>query len=262
MEYGVYTSKFMEIAQTKFWTLCLQCNADKTMLSAELYNGIDEDKTLAAIVKRNNEDNSTLYAYEVPSGEVLSNDMNGVRTWIGKKYNYNTVGMKQNDVIQISEPYEMPSVSEKGIESCLRQWRMGTFYNYWPNNGMMFRMVTNKVEYIFMIQDENCNIYCGASVNIPCEQGLYGSGQYFRMRNQGDNSQPFCRFECNLGNDITISKVPVFGCETGSCIQTEQGLYWPLKRFNDDEIVLNGCGDEEYIYTRNKEKSEYFYLEV
>ncbi len=261
MEYGIFTSTTMEVAQTRFWTLCLYCNSEKTILSAELYNGMDDNKSLVAIVRRNNEMNQTFYAYETPDGQIFSNDMDGVRTLIGQKYQYDISEMKRNDSIQISESYEMPSVSEKGIECCLKQWRTGTFYINQSHNGMQFQMVTNKVEYIFMIFNENCNIYCGASINIPCEEGLFGAGQYFRIRNYGDNSQPFCQFVCNLGNDISLVKAPVLVCETGACRTTEQGIYWPAKRFNDDEIILSGCGGEEYVYTRkNGSRSEYFAL--
>ncbi len=259
MEYGIFTSQFLEIAQTKFWTLCLSCNHDKSILSAELYNGIDDNKTLSAIVRRNNETNSTAYAYEIPNGQILSNDIDGVKTLIGQKYVYNINEMKRNDTIKISAPYEMPSVSTDGIEKCLKQWRSGTFYRYYSQNGMLFQMVTNKVEYVFSIQNEDCNIYCGASVNIPCENGMLGTGQYFRIRNCGDNSQPNCRFECDLGKEITLSKSHMLVCESGTCSITERGINWPLKRFNDDEIVLSGCGGDEYVYTRNhKGRSEYF----
>ncbi len=261
MEYGIFTSTTMEIAQTRFWTLCLSCNIEKSILSVELYNGMDDNKSLAAIVRRNNETNNTLYAYETPDKQVFTNDMDGVCALIGKKYQYDISEMQKNDTIQISEPYEMPCVSEKGIECCLKQWRMGTFYINHSQDGMQFQMVTNKLEYIFMIRNENCNIYCGASINIPCEEGLFGRGQYFRIRNYGDNSQPFCQFGCNLGKAITLVKTPVFICESGTCTTTEQGIYWPVKRFNDNEIVLNGCGGEEYVYTRyNQSRSEYFAL--
>ncbi len=261
MDYGIFTSPFLEIAQTRFWSLCLSCSPDKSILSAELYNGIDNNKTLAAIVRRNNENSRTLYAYEAPNGQILSNDTCSIKALIGQKYEYSTHEMQRNDTIQISAPYEMPSASIDGIEKCLKQWRLGTFYRYYPQSGMMFQMVTNKVEYIFSIQDENCNIYCGASVNIPCKNGMLGTGQYFRIRNCGDNSQPFCRFECDLGKEITLSKPAIFECESGSCNITDQGINWPLKRFSDDEIVLDGCGGDEYVYTRNRKgRSEYFSL--
>ncbi len=260
MEYGIFTSNSIEIAQTRSWTLCLYCNHNKTILSAELYNGIDENKILMAIVRRNNKTNSTLYAYKTHNGQIVSNDENGIKTLIGQKYAYSTYEMKRNDTVYISEPYEMPIVSANGIDNCLKQWRMGTFYFHWANiEGMLFQMVTNKVEYVFSIQDENCNIYCGASVNIPRKNGMLGTGQYFRIRNYGDNSQPFCRFECNLGNDITLSKSSAPICENGTCNITEHGIFWPVKNFNEDIIVLSGCNGDEYVYTRNNEgRSEYF----
>lgn len=98
-----------------------------------------------------------------------------------------------------------------------------------------------------------CNIYCGASINIPYDGGMFGSGQYFRIRNYGDNSQPFCGFYCNLGNDAVVRDVPA--CKSGECVQTPEGLYWPVKRCSDSEIVLQGCGDDEYIYRSDTVKA-------
>lgn len=46
-------------------------------------------------------------------------------------------------------------------------------------------------------------------------------------------------------------------CQTGACVTTEQGLFWPLKRCTDHEIVLNGGGDA-FVHRRDSQKSEYF----
>lgn len=83
-------------------------------------------------------------------------------------------------------------------------------------------------------------------------------GQYFRIRNYADNSKPFCRFQCNLGDNAEVKSVPEILCESGKCTTTEHGLYWPIKRYSDNEIILEGCGGDEYIYQRNACKSEYF----
>lgn len=257
MEYGIFTSPSLEIAQTRCWSLCLYCGIDKSVVGAKLYNGVDGNKTLAAVVERDNKGNKTKYAYEIPTGQVFTNDSAGVRLLIGEKYGYDTAGMLKTNTIEISEPYENSSVSDKGIEYCLKQWRMGAFYDPLPD-GMRFQMVTNKVEYVFMIQNNDCNIYCGASVNVPYDKGMFGSGQYFRIRNYQDNSKPFCRFECDLGNGISVPKVSEYVCESGKCTVTRDGLYWPVKRYGDDEIVLEGCGGDEYVYTRKRRRSEYF----
>lgn len=257
MEYGVFTSALLEVAQTRYWALCLYCNEDKSLIGAELYNGVEDKKTLAAVCRRDMKEKKTVYAYETIDDKKLTNDFEGVCKLLGKPFEYNVSELEKIDTIEITEPYSMPAVSEEGIANCLKQWRMGSVYR--PiYDGMLFQMVTNKIEYVFSIQNSECNIYCGASVNIPYDEGMFGGGQYFRIRNYADNSAPYCRFECRLGMPIDQKEVKKIQCESGKCTTTPDGLYWPLKRYDDNEIVLSGCGGDEYIYNRDQIKSEYF----
>lgn len=256
MKYGVFTSDRLEIAQTKHWALCLYCNEDKSVIGAMLYNGTDESKSLAGICERDIVGGETYYAYEDLQGSIHSNNEEYSRR-IGTMFDHDISGMKQIDEIELSEPYEMPTVSEVGIERCLKLWRMGVNYRCF-DGGMQFIMVTPKIEYVFMIREENTDIYCGASVNIPFADGMFGSGQYFRIRNFADNSKPFCRFHAELGGDINITEVAKVECESGQCTVTENGLYWPLKSYTDDHIILCGCGGDEYHYVREPKRSEYF----
>ena len=257
MEYGVYTSSYLEIAQTRYWAICFYCNSEKTIIGARLYNGTDENKTLAAICERYIIDKKTVFAYETVDGMTVTNDEGGVSKLIGSAFSYNTDGMKKTDSIVITDPYEMATVDEKGIGFCLKQWRMGTSYIK-RHNGFTFLMVTNKIEYVFSIYTDNCNIYCGASVNVPYDNGMFGGGQYFRFRNFDDNSKPWCRFVCNLGNDLKVPDVPEITCESGTCTVTDKGLFWPVKSYSNNEIILHGCEGDEYIYHRISQKSEYF----
>ncbi len=262
MEYGVFTSRNLEIAQTRCWALCFYCNQDKSVLGARLYHGTDENKTLAAVCERDLAERSVYYAFELPDGQKYSNQ-NSINCLLGEPMTYKISSLRKIENIVLAEPYKMPSVSEKGVAACLKMWRMGTSYSYWKN-GFQFQIVTNKIEYVFFIKEENCDIYCGASLNIPFDGGMIGSEQYFRFRSFGDNTQPFCRFECNLGHDIitAVSDAGNIVCESGACSITPQGLVWPLKRYSDNEIVLAGCGGDEYQYTRDKNKSEYFMLDT
>lgn len=257
MENGVYTSLDLEVAQTKHWAICFYCNSEKSVIGAELYHGVDDSKKLVAICERFVDDKLTVYAYQKMDDVIATNDYDGVCKRIGSAFEYRIDKMKKIDSIKIVEPYEMATVNEKGIGFCLKQWRMGTSY-YSHSNGFTFQMVTNKLEYVFSIQNDNCNIYCGASVNVPDDNGMFGGGQYFRFRNFDDNSASFCRFVCNLGKDITVPSIPELTCESGACIVTNKGLYWPVKRFTNDEIVLHGCDGDEYVYSRNNPKSEFF----
>ena len=35
-------------------------------------------------------------------------------------------------------------------------------------------------------------------------------------------------------------------------------MQWIVKRYSDDEIILQGCGGDEYPYRREESKFEYF----
>ena len=158
----------------------------------------------------------------------------------------------EKDTIKIiSVDTQMPTVSQKGIAYCLKHWKLGNQLHVFEDV-IHFMMNTNKIEYVMMIRKPNDDIYCGASVAIPYDNGLFGGQQYFRIRSYADNSQPWCRFYCNLGNNA----IPEYSAK--SCITTNEGLLFELKRYTDDEIVLQGFGDDEYFYYRNVYMTERF----
>ncbi len=39
---------------------------------------------------------------------------------------------------------------------------------------------------------------------------------------------------------------------------TSKGYIWAVKRYTDDMIVLQGCGEDEYTYRRDAQKEEAF----
>lgn len=255
MTYGVWTSPALEIAESAYWALVFY--RQEPTIGAELYNGFQEAKTLAAVCEHDLNDHKTVYAYEGPGGRRWTNDFRGVRQKLGLPLSYDRAGLRQIDDIHPSQPFELPTVTEAGIRQCLLLWRMGCAYRCFEG-GMLFTMVTGKIEYVFSVQQEKCNLYCGASVNVPTDQGMLGQGQYFRLRSYDDNTAPFCGFHSQLGGDAEWKETAPIRCESGVCTATDQGLYWPLKRCTDDEIILSGCGGDEYIYRRSDAKSEYF----
>ena len=260
MAYGVFTSKTLEIAESVHWALVFYARENPSVIGAELYNGTGESKTLAAVCERDMQAGRTVYAYEEPNGRRWTNDFDGVCARLGQPLTYDHHGLKQIDAINPAEPYELPTVTEAGIRQCLLLWRMGCAYRCF-DGGMLFTMVTPKIEYVFSIWQEKCDLYCGASINVPMEQGMLGEEQYFRLRNYDDNSAPYCAFYSHLGDNAEWKDAAPMDCSSGTCVTTEQGIYWPLKRHTDDEIVLNGCGGDEYIYRRDGQKSEYFRLD-
>ncbi len=255
---GVYTSQSLEIAESAKWAIALYGGEDGDVLGAKLYFGTENEKRLIGIAERRKAEKLTLYAFEGPAGAVVTNDPEGVRRAIGERLAPPRDGMRLIDEIRPSGPYTPPTVTEAGIESCLFSWRLGVTYDIAPDH-IGFSMVTDRIEYVFSIRPEDTNIYCGASINIPRPEGLFGQGQYFRLRNFGDNSAPFCAFFADLGGDAAWRPVPKLVCENGDCTNTDDGIYWPVKRFTDEEIVLAGCGGDEYVYyRRDGAKREWF----
>ena len=136
-------------------------------------------------------------------------------------------------------------------------WRMADSYSADADH-LNFFLCTGKTEYIFSIRPQDTNIYCGASYNIVFDLGMFSGGQFFRIRNYKDNSENYCRFFCDFSYEFREIDIPTEECELGKCFTTSKGLMWCVKRYTDDEIVLQGCGEDEYIYRRTDIRTEQF----
>ena len=148
-------------------------------------------------------------------------------------------------------------LKEAGIPKCLTLWRMADSYHA-THDSFNFFLCTGKTEYIFSIKKKDTNIYCGASYNIVFDLGVFSGGQFFRIRNYRDNSEKWCRFHCDFSHELRDIKIPTEQCELGKCLVTTKGLMWCVKRYTDDEIVLQGCGDDDYTYRRTDKRTEQF----
>ena len=149
----------------------------------------------------------------------------------------------------------LPIVSEAGIRACLAAWRSGTVYRA-DQKEIYFVFCTKNEEFIFHIQTEKHNAYVGASQNKVFDLGLFAGMQYFRIRNYDDNSLSFCVSHASFTKKRKNVKIPLEQCRYGECVQTKKGLLFCVKRYQDMEIVLQGCGDDEYIYVRDEAFAE------
>ncbi len=258
---GVYRSPVSEIVETERFALVYYCSTDQTLLGTKLYAGIDSQKKLTAVCERDQINQRTLYAYETEAHAVIANN-EALKNMLGERYDHSqTKSMKRTETFFVNRGgASLPTVSEAGFKKCLQLWRMSDSLAA-TDNRFHFFLCTGKTEYIFSVIPQDVNIYCGASYNIPFEMGLFGGKQFFRIRNYQDNTQPFCAFTCDFDSEYTDQPVPTVECQYGKCVQTRQGLMWCVKRYTDDEIVLQGCGDDEYIYHRNNCRTEIFTTE-
>ncbi len=247
---GIYRGELCEIVETEKYALIYECNADKTLLTTALYSGYTDKKTLLAICQHNNVTDSTAYAYRTQAGYVITNDA-ALSTRLGEAYNTNqTANLKRLKcfaTLPIGDP--LPTVREVGLKKALAAWRCGAELIADANH-FLFALFADDQEYALHITVADTNIYCAASYNIVFDMGLFSAGQYFRIRHYKDNSAPFCSFYADFSFIPPSLEAPTDNLESADC------MVWTVKRYNDDEIVLDGCGGDEYTYRRDRTYTE------
>lgn len=260
---GVYRDTKSEIVETEKLAIEYYCNDDKSVMGARVYEGNGDVKSLIAICEYRNVESAMFYAYG------YEDDAGNVK-FVGNSEEYKKMlGMsfdrKKMDKMECLERFyvnhgdvKIHTVKEVGLRQCLEEWRKGV--NAYASEEYFFiNVCTGKTEYVYQIKTENDNVYCGISYNIPFELGLRSYGQFFRLRNLGDNSEPFCGFRCDFSYRMPEEEEGADYVELGSNTDGSCGyLCWFVKRYKNEEIVLDGCGGEEYIFRRNDGKLERF----
>lgn len=259
---GVYKNRTSEIIETEKLALRYYCNEDKSVIGVKVYEGNGDVKSLIAVCERKKTEEVTFYAftYEEAGIRQITGNYEEYRQMLGE-----TFDRRMLDKMECTEQFlvnhgdvKIHTVKEVGIRQCLEEWSRGVEAAV-SKECFFIHICTGKTEYICQIQPENENIYCGISYNIPFELGLRSYGQFFRLRNLGDNTEPYCGFFCDFGYQMPheedgIDYVKLGGNTNGSCSFN----CWFVKRYKNEEIVLDGCGGDEYVFRRNDGKLERF----
>lgn len=260
---GVWRGANCEIVETERFALIYDCSEDKTVLRTRLYKGYENKKKLVAVCRRDEVEEKTEYAYMLENSTphtAMTNSEEMAHLLTTPYDAEQKKSMRRLESFSVDHSgTPLPTVKEAGIPNCLRQWRIGNAYLTTPDV-FRFYLCTSKTEYIFSIVFQDQNIYCGASYNTVFDLGIFGGKQFFRIRNYKDNTADFCRFHCDFSAEPEDIPIPTDQCELGKCIETSKGTMWCVKRYSDDEIVLKGCGDDEYIYRRNDRRTERFVI--
>lgn len=261
---GVYKSGICEVVETERFSLVCYCSRNDTVLGTRLYVGTDGHKKLYAICEYDKTNKTIEYAYKTdPECQRIYANNDGLKEKLGQTYDGQvTIAMRRTETFMVNHhKASLPTVREAGIKNCLLAWRMADSFIATADR-FSFWLCTGKTEYAFSIEPQDTNIYCGISYNFPFDFGLLGGRQFFRIRNYQDNSKPWCGFFSELGYECGDNvAVPIQKCESGKCVNTDQGIVWGLKRYTDDQIVLQGCGEDEYIFSREDTRAEFFCTE-
>ena len=250
---GIYRGKACEIVETERFSLVLE--KQQSLLVSKLYVGHHPIKHLWAIVVRDGEQHTTQYAYQTNLDGLVSN-AHSLAGQIGECYHTEIIrGMLREERFAVdSSQTPLPTVSEVGLKNALSAWRNGTRFVA-DGEQLMFSLCTPSREYAIHINMQGTNIYCCAMFNTVFDMGLFAAGQYFRIRHYKDNTEPFCGF---YGDFTFLPETTAPKTNTNGFSDGQKNLAYTIKRYSDDEIVLDGCGDDEFAYRRNQEFVEQY----
>lgn len=251
---GVYRGGCGEIVETERFAYAVSDR--EGVLSARLYAGTKTAKRLMALCVRR--EGRTGYAYRTGDGTVCTNDT-ALSGELDAPFDRLQLGrMRRREMFHVEHcGAPLPTVSEAGIKRCLMAWRMGDSLAA-ERGWFHFFLCTGQTEYVMFIHPEETDVYCGASFNIPFDMGLMSGGQFFRLRNYGDNSASWCGFHSDFTALPRDFAIPTEEIQPGLCVNTSEGLMWCVKRYTDEQIVLQGCGTDEYVYRRKERRTEQF----
>lgn len=174
---------------------------------------------------------------------------------------------KQIERIEICDFKVGEKATKESIGKCLIEWSLFSGYvEDEKEQNFTTEIHTNKHSYIFS-QDKwrgNKFLYCRAARIRSNNNGsvfaqnirLMANSNEFTAKMEEDNLL-ISKQDILIQNDLFNPKSCVF-------INDGKEIYWSLKDFSEDEIILNGCAGEEYKHSRPKIKNknyEYFKYE-
>lgn len=241
---GVYRKKDVLIAETERIALCYYDCGE--VICAELYEGLQDNKTLRGTVEYDLTEKSAKYAYLDDGGKITANfEADNI---IGQKFDRKQLdSMKRVETFLVDrDKKQLPTVPESGFKTCLREWRTGT--KFYCREGVIFAQVyLNGMTYFFhMVPWNHENIYCGFIAEEPFELGTCVGKQYFRISNWDDNSRSH---SYSFINEPFEKVCPPSG-ENGIDFKDGGGNLESIKRYGDDWITVTNC-DDELTYTRD-----------
>ena len=257
---GVWRGVDAEICETERYALYLYAEDGGNCLGMQLFSGNGSAKTRIAVCEHDCGTGTTRYAYRTARGSI-TNDNDILVPLLGEVWNPSRkTAMRRTETFFCSPPTQdepLPGVSEVGIERCLYLWRAGDSCTANAERFHFF-LCTGQTEYVFSVTPTDTNVYCGASYNYPFALGMMAGGQYFRLRAHRDNTAPYCAFRANFSYLPHRPQIPFDEIALGQCVNSREGLVWCVKRYTEDKIVLQGCGEDEYIYRRYDRREEVF----
>jgi hypothetical protein len=147
--------------------------------------------------------------------------------------------------IVISAPYDLPEATADSIGICLHMWDLGAVPDKHPEGYVTgVEINTNKHAYIFYYGNM---VYCRAARIRSDNNGTVFVQNIRMMYKPGEFTAAMP--ENNLAETQQDVVIVDSLFDPKECVFAEDGIYWSLKSFVKDTIIINGCG-QEYVKVR------------
>ena len=156
--------------------------------------------------------------------------------------------MEPAEKLVVVDPYDPPKAKKKNTGRCLQEWPLGSrLMKDGAGRTIGVEVITNRHSYVFTFSPM---VYCRAARIRSDNNGMVFAQNIRLMRKPAEFTAVMA--ENNLktaGEPLTIVD-SLFDPKV--CVYTDDEIYWSLKKRSKEEIILNGCGGEDYIHRRPK----------
>jgi len=166
---------------------------------------------------------------------------------------------EQIEKIQVCNFKIGEKATEDSIGKCLTKWNLGSgFLEDDKENNFTTEITTNKHSYLFTLTKWNNDkiLYCRAAKIKSNNKGSIFAQNIRLMKNSNEFTAKMAENNSIISKENILIQDHLFNPKSCVFINGGEEIYWSVKEFSEDEIILNGCGGEEYKHSRPKTKSE------
>ena len=167
--------------------------------------------------------------------------------------------LKKVEELNIVKPYDMPQCNSKtDVGRCLQEWRLGAKCGI--AEGMIYCEInTNRHMFVYMINPSIVYIRAAAARNN--NNGTLFFQNIRMMKNQ--NTDEYTMYIAPDNYEVSLKDLEIDNTKfqpNTSTLNPDGGIYWSFISFEQDQILLNGCG-ETYQVNRPASGTDMEYIE-
>lgn len=176
-------------------------------------------------------------------------------------YYSNNLKFVQIEKITVTDFKIAEKASENTIGKCLTEWSLGSgFIEDDEDHNFTVEIHTNQHSYIFSQNNWKGDkfLYCRAAKIRSNNNGSVFAQNIRLMKNNNEFTAKMVEDNLLTSKQDIVIQNDLFNPK--SCVFVNDGkeIYWSLKDFSENEIILNGCAGEEYKHSRPKTKDKNF----